>query len=137
MVARRTALDVLRARYGRDFRLKELREISLDARTTGDSRLADGRTPEHELQQREWREQRQRLQAALAAALTDLPPGDAMLVQAVYFEGLKIGEAGRRLGVRAVYKRLSMILARLRLELAQTPGGNPDLLAELLQGEQT
>lgn len=137
VVARRTALDVLRSRYGRDFRRAGLRDLPLDAAPQSTPGLADGHTPEQELLQRERSERRRRLQAALAGALACLDDRDAMLLQAVYGEGLRIADAGRLLGVKPVYKRLQGALQRLRRELAQRADGLADDPGDLFQGDPT
>ena len=49
VVSRRLALDFLRAKYGRDFRLKKIRVVSYDAVPAFLKQLADTVTPEREM----------------------------------------------------------------------------------------
>jgi RNA polymerase sigma factor (sigma-70 family) len=135
VVARRLALDFLRARYGRDFSLKKVRVLSIDGRPDTAKLLADLRTPESELVASERLEQRRRLESSLSAALDGLDDRERLAVQLVYFQGMRINEVGRLLQLPAAYKFLSRTLSKIRVGMESKPGLNPREIADALEGE--
>ena len=72
VVSRRLALDFLRAKYGRDFRLKKIRVVSYDAVPSFLKHLADTLTPEHEMAGAEQRQAREKLEHGAAAGAAKL-----------------------------------------------------------------
>ena len=121
VVSRRLALDFLRAKYGRDFRLKKIRMVSYDAVPSFLKHLADTFTPEHEMAGAEQRQAREKVEQALQQALKNLSVQERLAIQLVYFKGLKIKEAGRLLQVRAIYKFVARALEKLRNEMESKP----------------
>jgi RNA polymerase sigma factor (sigma-70 family) len=121
VVSRRLALDFLRAKYGRDFRLKKIRVVSYDAVPSFLKHLADTSTPEHEMADEEQRQAREKVEQALQQALQSLSVRESLAIQLVYFKGLKIKEAGKLLQVRAIYKFVARALGKLRNEMESKP----------------
>ncbi|HNX96494.1 MAG TPA: RNA polymerase sigma factor [Candidatus Aminicenantes bacterium] len=118
VVARNVALDWLRSKYGRDFRGKKVVVVSIDQEPALVNRLSAGSDPAVVLRG----ERRERAGAELLGhvvrALADLPETERLLVRLVFFQGLKIGQAGEVLGIPRVYKVLERVLRRLRSVLA-------------------
>ncbi len=135
VVARRLALDFLRARYGRDFALKKIRVVSIDGEPDYTRILADMRTPESELAAGERREQRRQLEAGLRLALEKLDDRERLAVQLVYFQGMRINEAGRVLRLPSAYKFLARVLKKIRAELEGTRQFSRKEIAGALEGE--
>jgi RNA polymerase sigma factor (sigma-70 family) len=121
VVARRLALDFLRAKYGRDFRLKKIRVVSYDAVPAFLKQLADPITPEREMAGAEQRRAREKLEQALRQALRSLSVQENLAIQLVYFKGLKIKEAGKILRVSAIYKFVARALEKLKDEMEREP----------------
>lgn len=117
VVARNLALDSLRRRYGRDFSGKRVRVVSYDADPACAGRLADPRDPAGEYNRREAEAASARILACLLPICRRLDPTPALLLQFVYFQGLRINEAGRLLGLPDVYKVLQKTLRRVKKEL--------------------
>jgi len=117
VVARRLALDFLRAKYGRDFRLKKIRVVSYDAVPAFLKQLADPITPERKMAGAEQRQAREKVEQALQEALQNLSVQERLAVQLVYFKGLKIKEAGKLLRVRAIYKFVARALEKMKCEM--------------------
>jgi RNA polymerase sigma factor (sigma-70 family) len=121
VVSRHLALDFLRAKYGRDFRLKKIRVVSYDAAPSFLKHLAGTLTPEHEMAGEEQRQAREKLEQALQRALQALSAQESLAIQLVYFKGLKIKEAGKLLKVRSIYKFVARTLEKLRCEMESKP----------------
>jgi RNA polymerase sigma factor (sigma-70 family) len=121
VVARRLALDFLRTKYGRDFRLKKIRVVSYDAVPAFLMHLADTTTPEHEMAGSEQRQAQGKLEQGLQRALAGLSSQESLAIQLVYFKGLKIKEAGKLLGVRAIYKFVARALEKLKDKMESQP----------------
>lgn len=117
VVARRLAIDFLRARYGRDFKLKKVRLLSYDALPALLQQVADSATPERELAGAEQRLARENLEQRLQRALERLSPQENLAIQLVYFKGLKMNEAGRLLRVPGIYKFIARALENMRREI--------------------
>lgn len=117
VVARRLAIDFLRARYGREFELKKVRVLSIDDAGGYGRLLADAATPETALAASERQQQRQQLEAGLQRALDKLDDRERLAVQLVYLQGMKINEAGRLLRLPAAYKFLARTLKKIRAEM--------------------
>jgi RNA polymerase sigma factor (sigma-70 family) len=117
VVARRLAIDFLRARYGRDFELKKIRVVSIDDESGYAKLLADAATPETVLAADEKNEQRRLLEQGLQQALEKLDDRERLAVQLVYLQGMKINEAGRLLRLPAAYKFLGRALKKIRVEM--------------------
>jgi len=135
VVSRRLALDFLRGRYGRDFRLKKIRVVSIDADPEYLKLLADMGTPEKEMAAGERREQRTRMERALHLALDKLDDRERLAVQMVYFQGLKIKEAGRLLKLPAAYKFVARALKKIRDEMENAPRFSRAEIKDGLEGE--
>jgi RNA polymerase sigma factor (sigma-70 family) len=135
VVARRLALDFLRARYGRDFSLKKVRVLSIDGQPDYTKLLSDLNTPETELAESERMENRRRLESSLHAALDGLDDRERLAVQLVYFQGMRINEVGRLLKLPAAYKFLSRALKKIRAGMESKPGLSPREIADALEGE--
>jgi RNA polymerase sigma factor (sigma-70 family) len=135
VVARRLALDFLRSRYGRDFSLKRIRVVSLDGEPDYTRILADLRTPEAELDDEETRALRRQLEAGLETALAALEERERLLVQLVYFQGMRINEAARLLRQPSAYKFLARVLKKLRAGLEDGQRISRGQVAAALQGE--
>jgi RNA polymerase sigma factor (sigma-70 family) len=121
VVARRLAIDFLRAKYGRDFSLKKIRVVSYDAVPSFLKHLADSHTPEHEMAGAEQRQGREKLEQALQQALQSLSVQENLAIRLVYFKGLKIKEAGKLLQVRAIYKFIARALEKIKCEMESKP----------------
>lgn len=121
IVSRRLAIDFLRAKYGRDFRLKKIRVVSYDGAPSFLKHLADTFTPEHEMAGAEQRQARQKLEMALQRALQSLSAQESLAIQLVYFKGLKIKEVGKLLQMRFIYKFVARTLEKLRCEIESKP----------------
>jgi RNA polymerase sigma factor (sigma-70 family) len=135
VVSRRLAIDFLRAKYGRDFRLKKIRVVSYDAVPSFLKHLADTLTPEHEMAGAEQRQAREKVEQALQQALQSLSVQESLVIQLVYFKGLKIKEAGKFLQVRAIYKFVARALEKLRNEMESKPQfSRADVSAALGEG---
>lgn len=135
VVARRLALDFLRARYGRDFGLKKIRVVSLDGEPDYGRLLADMKTPEATAAAGEREELRRRLEAGLRRAMAALGEQERLALQLVYFEGMKVNEAGRLLRLPSPYKFLARVLRKIRGELQAEPGFGRDAVAAAFEGE--
>ncbi len=135
VVARRLALDFLRSRYGRDFSLKKIRVVPIDGEPDFTKILADMRTPEAELDGEERRALRRRLEAGLEAAVAGLGERERLLVQLVYFQGMRINEAARLLRLPSAYKLLARVLKKLRADLEGGQQLDRGEVADALQGE--
>jgi RNA polymerase sigma factor (sigma-70 family) len=135
VVSRRLALDFLRSRYGRDFSLKKIRMFSIDGDPGYARILADLATPERELAEAERQEQRLQLEANLRQAMEKLDDRERLVVQLVYFKGMKIKEAGLLLQLPAVYKFLTLTLGKLRAELENSSRLSRAEIVAALEGE--
>lgn len=139
VVARRLALDFLRARYGRDFALKKVRVVSLEGSGEGEPDygriLADLRTPEAAAAAGERDQLRRQLAEALNRVMAALDDKERLALQLVYFEGLKINEAGKALRLPSPYKFLARVLKKIRGELQAQPGFSSDAVAAAFEGE--
>ncbi|MBN2399210.1 MAG: RNA polymerase sigma factor [Candidatus Aminicenantes bacterium] len=121
VVARRLAIDFLRAKYGRDFRLKKIRVVSYDAVPAFLKHVATAATPEHEMAGAEQRQAREKLEQELQRALACLSARESTAIQLVYFKGLKIKEAGKLLQQSSMYKFLARALEKVRNEMESRP----------------
>jgi len=121
VVARRLALDFLRAKYGRDFRLKKIRVVSYDAVPAFLKHLADTVTPEREMAGVEKRQAREKLEQELQGALQSLSTQENLAIQLVYFKGIKIKDAGKLLEVRSIYKFIARALEKIRVKMESQP----------------
>lgn len=136
VVARRLAIDFLRAKYGRDFSLKRIRTVSYDAVPAFLKHLADPATPEHEMAGAEQRQAREKLERGLQRALAGLSARESLAIQLVYFKGLKINEAGKLLREDSIYKFVARALEKLKNEMESQPHfSRADVSAAL--GEET
>lgn len=135
VVARRLAIDFLRARYGRDFELKKIRVVSIDDEAGYAKLLADARTPETVLAGNEKQEQRLVLQESLRCAMEKLDDRERLAVQLVYLQGMKINEAGRLLKLPAAYKFLNRTLKKIRAEMESAQRLSRVDIAGALEGE--
>jgi RNA polymerase sigma factor (sigma-70 family) len=135
VVARRLALDFLRAKYGRDFGLKKIRVVSIDGEPDYTRILADLATPETALVAAERQEQRHHLEEGLSRALDVLDDRERLAVQLVYFQGMRINEVGRLLTLPAAYKFLARTLKKIRAEMEGARRFCPDEIADALEGE--
>lgn len=135
VVARRLALDFLRSRYGRDFGLKKIRVVSIDSEPGYLKLLRDMATPETELAALERRDRRQVLESDLRRSLDKLEDRERLAVQLVYFQGMKIGNAGKLLQLPSAYKFIARTLKKIRAEMEQASGFSRAEIADVLQGE--
>ena len=135
VVARRLAIDFLRARYGRDFELKKIRVVSIDDESGYAKLLADARTPETVMAANEKQEQRRYLQEGLRQALEKLDDRERLAVQLVYLQGMKINEAGRLLRLPGAYKFLNRTLKKIRAEMESAQRLSRVDIAGALEGE--
>ena len=135
VVARRLAIDFLRARYGRDFGLKKIHVVSIDGEPDYTRILGDMKTPESELVASERQDQRRQLEAGLRLALEKLDDRERLAVQLVYFQGMRINEAGRVLRLPSAYKFLTRVLKKIRVELEGAQQFSRSEIAGALQGE--
>lgn len=120
-VARNMTIDILRSKYGRDFRWK-IRVISLCGDCDEPADPSPERQPEAAYQSRERESIRSQLLAELETALEGLDEREALLVKLVFFKGLKIRDAGGVLKIKPVYKFLDRTLRKIgtRLTAAST-----------------
>jgi len=135
VVARRLALDFLRSRYGRDFGLKKIRVVSIDGEPGYLKLLSDMATPETEMAALERQERRQLLESDLRLAMDKLGDQERLAVQLIYFQGVKIKEAGKLLKLPAVYKFVARTLKKIRNEMEHAPRFSRAEIADVLQGE--
>jgi RNA polymerase sigma factor (sigma-70 family) len=135
VVARRLAIDFLRAKYGRDFGLKKIRVVSIDGEPDYTRILADLATPETALAAVERQQQRHHLEKGLSRALDMLDDRERLAVQLVYFQGMRINEVGRLLKLPAAYKFLARTLKKIRAEMEGAQRFRPDEIADALEGE--
>lgn len=135
VVSRRLALDFLRGRYGRDFRLKKIRVVSFDGEPDYLRLLADTATPEKEMAAGERRETRERLERELQLALQKLADRERLAVQLVYCQGVKIKEVGKLLRLPAAYKFVARALQKLRAEMEGRPRFSRGDVQDALEGE--
>jgi RNA polymerase sigma factor (sigma-70 family) len=120
-VSRTMAIDFLRSKYGRDFRLKKIKVLPL-ANLDGPADTAPDRQPEAAYQNREREEIRGKLQAELETAMKELDAREALLIQLVYFKGFKIRDAGQILKIGSAYKFLQWTLRKIGNRLtAESP----------------
>lgn len=110
-VSRNMAIDFLRSKYGRDFRLKKIKLLPLD---DFDSPADPARQPEAAYRDREREGIREKLLAELETALKGLDAPEALLIQLIYFKGLKIRDAGQVLKIGPAYKFLQRTLRKIR-----------------------
>jgi RNA polymerase sigma factor (sigma-70 family) len=135
VVSRRLALDWLRGRYGRDFRLKKVRVVSIDDEPGHMRFLADLATPERKMAAAERQETRQQLENNLRLAMAGLSDQERLAVQLIYFKGLKIKEVGRLIQVPAIYKFVARALQRLRTEMESKSRISQAEIEDALEGE--
>lgn len=135
VVARRLALDFLRGRYGRDFGLKKIRVVSIDGEPGYLKLLRDMATPETELAALERRERRQLLESDLRRSLDKLEDRERLAVQLIYFQGVKIKDAGKLLKLPSAYKFVARTLNKIRAEMEHASGFSRDEIEDVLQGE--
>jgi len=121
VVSRRLAIDFLRAKYGRDFRLKKIRVVSYDAVPAFLKQLADSATPENEMAAGEQRQARENLEQGLRQAMRNLSVQESLAIRMVYFKGMKMNEAGKLLQVRPIYKFITRALEKLKDEMESRP----------------
>ena len=135
VVARRLALDFLRAKYGRDFALKKIHVVSIDGEPDYTKILADMRNPEAEMAAGERQKQRRQLEGALRQAIEGLDDRERLAVQLVYFQEIKINEVGRLLQLPSAYKFLARTLKKIRIEMEGGQRLSRDDIADALEGE--
>jgi DNA-directed RNA polymerase specialized sigma24 family protein len=108
------AIDFLRSKYGRDFRLKKIQLLPLD---DFDCPADPARQPEAAYRNREREGIREKLLAELETALKGLDAHEALLIQLIYFKGFKIRDAGQVLKIGPAYKFLQRTLRKIRNRL--------------------
>jgi RNA polymerase sigma factor (sigma-70 family) len=135
VVARRLALDFLRSRYGRDFGLKKIRVVSIDGEPGYMKLLSDMATPETELAARERGERRRLLESDLMRSLDKLEDRERLAVQLIYFQGVKIKDAGKLLQLPSAYKFVARTLNKIRAEMEHASGFSRAEIEDVLQGE--
>lgn len=135
VVSRRLALDFLRSKYGRDFRLKKIRVVSIDAEPDYLKFLADTATPEKEMAAGERQEQRVRLESDLQRAMAALSDKERLAVQLVYFKGLRIKEVGKLLELHSAYKFLGRTLQKIKAEMEKRTRFSRTRVRDALEGE--
>ena len=135
VVSRRLALDFLRSRYGRDFSLKKIRVVSIDAEPGTMRMLAETMDPEKELAAAERQEWRERLERGLRLAMDKLDDRERLAVQMIYFQGMRIREVGRLLGLPASYKFVARTLKKIRAEMERSPRFSRAEIADTLEGD--
>jgi len=135
VVSRRLALDFLRGRYGRDFSLKKIRVVSIDAEPEYMKMLAETMDPEKELAAAERQEWRRRLEHGLRLAMDKLDDRERLAVQMIYFRGMRIREVGRLLGLPAAYKFVARALKKIRAEMESSPRFSRAEITDALEGE--
>ncbi len=135
VVARRLALDFLRAKYGRDFSLKKIHVVSIDGDPDYTRILTDMKNPEAEMAAGERLKHRRQLEGALRQAIDALEDRERLAVQLVYFQGMRISDAGRLLRLPSAYKFLARILRKMRTELEGAQRLSRDDIADALEGE--
>ncbi|MBN2345685.1 MAG: RNA polymerase sigma factor [Candidatus Aminicenantes bacterium] len=135
VVARRLAIDYLRSRYGRDFALKKVRVVSIDAEPGYQRLLAELSTPEEELETRRRRERRRQLELELRRAMERLDDRERLAIQMVYFQGLRIKEAGRLLELPAAYKFIARALKKMRIAMEGASRLSRAEIEDALEGE--
>ena len=135
VVSRRLALDLLRGRYGRDFRLKKIRVLSFDAEPDYLKLLSCSATPEKEMAAGERQEQRERLERDLQLAMDKLGERERLAVQLVYFQGLKIKEVGKLLQLPSAYRFVALALKKIRGEMENGSGFSRAGVEDALEGE--
>ena len=135
VVSRRLALDFLRSKYGRDFRLKKIRVISIDAEPDYLKLLADTETPEKEMAAGERHEQRVWLENDLQRAMATLSNQERMAVQLVYFKGLRIKEVGKLLELHSAYKFLGRTLQKVKAEMEKRTRSSRIEVRDAFEGE--
>ncbi len=135
VVSRRLALDFLRSRYGRDFRLKKIHVVSIDAEPGYLKLLADRTTPEKEMAANEQQEQREQLESDLQLAMGALSDQERMAMQLVYFQGLKIKEVGKLLKLPSAYKFLGHALQKVQAEMKKRTRFSKAQVRDALEGE--
>jgi len=122
VVARHIGLDFLRSRYGRNFELKTVRLVSCDDQPEALNKVATTRDPRREFEDRQRAHTGRTLRQQLAAVFPTLTPQEVLLIKLVYFQGLKVSEAGRLLGINPAYKFLDRTLVRIKRELLEHSG---------------
>ena len=135
VVSRRLALDLLRSKYGRDFRLKKIRVVSIDAEPCYLKLLSDTATPEKEMAADEQQEQRQRLERGLQGAMAALSDQERLAVQLVYFKGLKIKDVGKLLKLPSAYKFMDHALQKIKAEMEKRVQFSSAQVRDALEGE--
>lgn len=135
VVARRLALDFLRGRYGRDFALKKIRVVSIDGEPGYLKLLSDMATPETEMAALERQERRQLLESDLRLAMDKLGDQERLAVQLIYFQGVKIKEAGKLLKLPSAYKFVARTLKKIGAEMEHASRFSRAEIADVLQGE--
>jgi RNA polymerase sigma factor (sigma-70 family) len=135
VVSRRLALDFLRSKYGRDFRLKKIRVVSIDAEPDYLKLLADPVTPEKVLAVSEQQELRERLEADLRLSMAALSDQERLAVQLVYFQGLRIREVGKLLKLPAAYKFMGRALQKIKAKMETRTKLSRGQVRDALEGE--
>ncbi len=135
VVARRLALDFLRSRYGRDFGLKKIRVVSIDGEPGYMKLLSDMATPETEFAALERRERRQLLESDLRRSMDKLEDRERLAVQLIYFQGVKIKDAGRLLKLPSAYKFVARTLKKIGAEMERASRFSRAEIEDVLQGE--
>lgn len=135
VVSRRLALDFLRSKYGRDFHLKKIRVVSIDAEPDYLKLLADTATPEKEMAAGERHEQRLRLESDLQRAMAALSDKERLAVQLVYFKGLRIKEVGKLLELHSAYKFLGRTLKKIKVEMEKRTRFSRIRVRDAFEGE--
>ncbi len=135
VVARRLALDFLRAKYGRDFSLKKIHVVSIDGEPDYTKILADMKNPETEMAAGERQKHRRQLEDDLGRAIDALEERERLAVQLVYFQGMRISDAGRLLRLPSAYKFLARTLKKIRAGMEDGRRFSRDDVADALEGE--
>ena len=112
-VSRNMTIDFLRSKYGRDFRLKKIKLIPL-ADFDGPADPTPDRQPEAAYRNRERERIQEKILAELKTTLKDLEAREALLIQLVYFKGLRIRDAGQALKIGPAYKFLQRTLRKIK-----------------------
>jgi RNA polymerase sigma factor (sigma-70 family) len=134
-VSRNMTIDFLRSKYGRDFRWKKIRVISLSDDCVEPADPSLERQPEAAHQSRERESIRNQLLAELEMALEGLDEREALLVKLVFFKGLKIRDAGQVLKIKPAYKFLHRTLRKIRIRLTATSSVSPEKWSVFFRGD--
>ena len=109
--------------------------VSIDGEPGYLKLLSDMATPETEMAALERQERRLLLESDLRLAMDKLGDQERLAVQLIYFQGVKIKEAGKLLKLPAVYKFVARTLRKIGNEMEHAPRFSRAEIADVLQGE--